>query len=517
MKRRSALEGVGAALLLLSFDYLPFINPQSQRLYHHGLPVTNLIGGLLIDLFVVAVVAASFLVAVRLLSQPARRIIEAMFAGLVLWSIVEYAIRLQTGISYPSADLQRTWEWSAIPIPVLLGLLVYFLPRFIQPALRTFRLALASLAFSALWIVPQLIHLALLRPPIQSAASNHLNAPVTGSSNRRIVWILFDELSYDQTFDHRDPGIELPNLDRLRGASVAFSNLEPAGYRTASIIPSLFLGQRFDKFRSTTYGGLSFWDESERRWSAYDPNATLFGLAQRSGWRSGVDGWFNPYCRILAPVINVCYSNVGRAFPLENYGASEEKSMLANSVALSNQLLAVPTHYTEADADADILDYRNIMAHTQALIDDNQLRFVFFHLPTPHPPGIYDRRRHVLRPGGDYLDNLVLADDTLGILMKEIEASPSASQTTVIVTSDHSWRVPMWRPGEEWTGEEERVSGGRFDNRPVLLIHFPGQKSGQDVHAALPEMLEHDMIAGMLLGQIDNSEDLDVFLSSAHR
>ena len=517
MKMRTVLEGLGAALLLLFFDYLPFINPQSQRLYHHGLPVANLIGGLLIDLFAVTVLTICFLVAIQLLSQPVRRIIEAMFAGLVLWSIVEYAIQLQVGMGYLGIDLQRTWEWSAIPIPVLLGLLVNFLPRIIQPALLTFRLALASFAFSALWIVPQLIHLALVRLPIQSAATNHLIAPVNSSSNQRIVWILFDELSYDQTFDHRDPSIKLPNLDRLRGASVSFSNLKPAGYRTASIIPSLFLGHRFDKFRSTTYGELSYWDESQRRWIAYDPNATLFGLAQQNGWRPGVDGWFNPYCRILESVLNVCYSYVGPAFPLENYGALEEKSMLSNSVALANQLLAVLTHYTEADADADILDYRNIMTHTQALIDDNQIRFVFFHLPIPHPPGIYDRRCHMLHPGGDYLDNLVLADDTLGILMEKIDASPPASQTTVIVTSDHSWRVPMWRPGEDWTDEEERVSEGKFDDRPVLLIHFPDQKSGQDIHTALPEMLEHDMIAGMLLGRINNSEDLDAFLSSADR
>jgi len=31
----------------------------------------------------------------------------------------------------------------------------------------------------------------------------------------------------------------------------------------------------------------------------------------------------------------------------------------------------------------------------------------------PHPPGIYDREHHMLRSGGSYLDNLVLADDTL--------------------------------------------------------------------------------------------------------
>jgi hypothetical protein len=106
----------------------------------------------------------------------------------------------------------------------------------------------------------------------------------------------------------------------------------------------------------------------------------------------------------------------------------------------------------------------------------------------------------------------VLADDTLGALLQEIDATPSASQTTLIVSSDHSWCVPLWRY-DAFGGEVERASGGRFDQRPVLLIHIPGQKSGNDINAVLPELVEHDMIADMLHGWMNNPEDLsDVLL-----
>ena len=157
------------------------------------------------------------------------------------------------------------------------------------------------------------------------------------------------------------------------------------------------------------------------------------------------------------------------------------------------------------------------MGRTHALIEDDQVRFVFLHLPVPHPPGIYDRQRHMLRPGGTYLDNLVLADDSLGTLLQEIAATPSADQTTVVLSSDHSWRIPIWRHNRFWSGEEERASGGRFDDRPVLMIHFPGQKSGNEMNAALSEMLEHDMIAEMLRGRINNPADLSNFLSQPGR
>jgi membrane-anchored protein YejM (alkaline phosphatase superfamily) len=164
-------------------------------------------------------------------------------------------------------------------------------------------------------------------------------------------------------------------------------------------------------------------------------------------------------------------------------------------------------HRTKQRA-AHIQEYRYIMAHAQALIDDSQLRFVFLHLPVPHPPGIYDRKNHMLLSEGTYLDNLVLADDTLGVLLQEIRATPSASQTTVIISSDHSWRTALWKHSAFWSDEDERVSGGGFDDRPVLLIHFPGQKSGIDINTALPELLEHDIIAAMMLGKINNPEDL---------
>jgi membrane-anchored protein YejM (alkaline phosphatase superfamily) len=243
----------------------------------------------------------------------------------------------------------------------------------------------------------------------------------------------------------------------------------------------------------------------------------LFAFAQRNGWSTGVDGWYNPYCHILASVLNACSWEPSLGLPTELFGAAEQNSVLANGAVLPNALLAKLTNSSAAPEDAHVVEYRNVMARTQALIQNDHIRFVFLHLPVPHPPGIYNRQHHVLRPGGTYLDNLVLADDTLGALLKEIDATPAASRSTVIVSSDHSWRIPLWRLVPGWTAEEERASGGRFDDRPVLLIHFPGQISGNDVNPALPELLEHDIIAEMLRGKINSSKDLAAFLTSQGR
>jgi hypothetical protein len=509
MKIRTALEGVGAALLLLLPYCAHFLLPSYNTLYYHGLPVTNLVGGLLVDLLGLSILVTGFLVAIRYLPPPVQRILEAIFAGFMLWSFVDFAILVLVNQHYPIEPWGRLWGKSAIAILLLPGVLAYFLPRVTQPAVRALRFALAAVAFSAAWIVPHLLHLAMLRQPGQSAAPNRLSPPMNSSSNQRIVWILFDELSYDQTFEHPASGIRLPNFDQVRAESVSFGNLKPAGFYTSLIIPSLFLGRHINQVRGTIDGELLYKDDPQSSWLAYDPNATLFGIAQRSGWNTGADGWFNPYCRILAPVVNVCsWANV--MLPIEEYGASENKSVLTNAAVVPDGIvddLIHHNHRTKQRA-AHIQEYRYIMAHAQALIDDSQVRFVFLHLPVPHPPGIYDRKNHMLLSEGTYLDNLVLADDTLGVLLQEIRATPSASQTTVIISSDHSWRTALWKRSAFWSDEDERVSGGGFDDRPVLLIHFPGQKSGIDINTALPELLEHDLIAAMMLGKINNPEDL---------
>ncbi len=510
------LVGIGAALLLLFPYFLPLLLGPNSTLYHHQPPITNLLGGALVDLLGLSTLAMGFLVAVPSLPRSLQRTLNALFTGLMLWRMVDIAVQMQTNLTI-TAYWNGLREQFFLAILLLSGVLAFFLPRIMQPIMRAIGLVIASFALCTIWIVPQLLHLLLIRRSGESAASIHLPPPPHSTSSRRIIWILFDELSYDQAFDHPAPGIKLPNLDRLRTESVSFSNLTPAGFSTDHIIPSLFLGRRIDQFRSTIDGDLSYYDESHHRWLAYDPNATLFGLAQQNGWSTGVDGSYIPYCRTLAPVLNVCSWERSQTILLEPYGASEEKSVLANAFVLPYAVLVRMTNTRAIPENASLQEFRHVMGRTHALIEDDQVRFVFLHLPVPHPPGIYDRQRHILRPGGTYLDNLVLADDSLGTLLQEIAATPSADQTTVVLSSDHSWRIPIWRHNRFWSGEEERASGGRFDDRPVLMIHFPGQKSGNEMNAALPETLEHDMIAEMLRGRINNPADLSNFLSQPGR
>lgn len=522
MKMRNMLEGFGAALLILLPYYCKFLLPTNLDLYYLSLPVTNRIEGLLIDMVFYSVLAIGILVAVQYLPTYPRRIVGAVFTGLMLWVVVDFVNMVLLHLQYRIYSWNQIWWESALAIPIVCGAFACFFSRITQKTVWLARLTLAGFAFSGAWIVPQLLHIALARQPDNHASSAHSLVPMVSNNNQRIIWILFDELSYNQTFDHPAPGIQLPNFDKLRAKSVSFGDLKPLGFYTDHIIPSLFLGERIDQIRATIKGELWYRDEAQRRWLAYDPNATLFAVAQRSGWSTGVAGWVIPYCRTLAPVLNICSWEPLNILPNSEYNGSEEKSALANALVLPNRFMEALVHRTKAPQSEPIVEvhipqYRDIMAHARTLIDDSQVRFVFLHIPLPHPPGRYDRKRHMLSTEGTYLDNLVFADDTLGVLMQEIYATPSSTRTAVIISSDHSWRIPLWRNSQFWSDEEERASGGRFDDRPVLLIHFPGQKSGSDVDAAQPELIEHDIIADMLKENMNNPEQLAIFLSQHGR
>jgi hypothetical protein len=290
----------------------------------------------------------------------------------------------------------------------------------------------------------------------------------------------------------------MPSFDEFKKKSVVFSNLKPVGSSTELVIPSLFLGQPVDKIRSNLDGDPAIHLTGGHQWQAFDPQATIFADAHRLHWTTGVVGWFNPYCRILAGTLDSCFWRMGDG---EFEGPRSTRSSLENAVSPLLNLAWIVQGKPRFLQRIHAADLAAITPEAKALILDKDIRFVFIHLPIPHLPGIYDRHTETLQPKGSYIDNLALSDRVLGELMASLNATTLASKTTVIVCSDHSWRVPLWRAKPLWTAEEEQASHGRFDPRPVLMIHKPEQQTEQDVTTPFAEIRIHDIIEHLLRGE----------------
>lgn len=535
LRGRWLLEATGAALLLLLPYFAPLVLPRNIALYHHRLPITNIAAGLLLDLAGVVAIGWALIGLLSRVARFPRRVLAGALAGLVCWRAVVVFLGVagllnsnlgspriphSSGLSWAIPYFWSTWVREiAIAAVLLMVALAWLTPRASRAIINAVRLGLAAFAFVAVWTIPKLVQAALAKP----ANTRHVQVSTQPRSagNRRIVWVLFDELSYNVLFDHRVAGVSTPNFDALRARSISFSNLRPAGFYTDRIIPSLFVGFAIRRIESTMDGRLLYWSDAQHRWLRYDSGQTLFSVARANGWTTGIAGWYNPYCRILRSVVADCswVPGIQEDLPLERDGAAEDKSAIANALILPESPVArLFAHSKNGRArllDQNIADYQRVMDNARALLQNGQISFVFLHLPVPHPPGFYNRVTHQLGASGDYLDNVVLADDTLGILMREIDGTPWAQETTLIVSSDHSWRVPLWRSSRNWTAEEERIAQGRFDPRPVLLIHFPGQRVGRDDPSTFSELIEYQIITAMLRGQAGNQSGLDGILQTS--
>ena len=506
---RFVLEAAGAALLLAPGYIWNQLSQTHLDLYHRLLPITSVVRALTIDVVVLWVVAVLVLRALEwLAARSSEPPVDRRSLGLLVWLLWLgfLAARITAGLIL--AQLVAWQQLSAARVFLAMASLLFALwlinPRIYLLAVRGLRFVVLLFGFSIAWALPMLALAGFAHQPHDVAEfRNPIPAPT--APHRRIVWLLFDELSYDQVFDHRWPGLDLSNFDRLRSQSVTFSDMRPDGYYTERIIPSLFLGKPIFDARSTQAGDLLFQSTKGASWQNFDPNATLFSDARRAGWTTGISGDYNPYCRMLRNQLDTC------AQRLIVFGEhlSRDKSTWQNFTAPVEANLARAQHKPFEPAPSQAQIFANMIDSARSLVTDDTIDFAFVHLYLPHPPGFYDRKTGRVLVGGSYIDNLALADRSLAGLLQALAQTPSASQTTLIVSSDHGWRVGIWRHAFGWTGEDELASGhGRFDPRPVLIVRFPGETSSATVSRAVPLLSLHDMIQHMLAGQLGDPQQL---------
>jgi hypothetical protein len=400
----------------------------------------------------------------------------------------------------------------AVPVAVGLYLALFLRPRILDKCILCARSAYVIAAFSLLVILPKVVPHAFRSGVQEHASFERTMGPPVSPSAPRIVWVLFDELSYDQTFEHRQPDLALPNLDALSRTSMVFSAVQPVGTMTQELLPALLMGKPVAELR-TPYTGLpSYRSKDGGPWERFNQHDTIFGDAHSLGWPSGLVGWYNPYCRLLPDVLSRCfwqYSETNRT-GLSRFFLSTNTTVQNLAAIFPSPLIYRLFHLPLPDASPPrIRDYQDAMTQSLDLLRDPRIRFAFLHLPVPHPPGLYDRARRTLREGGSYIDNLALADRSLGTLWDCIQSTPGAKNTTLIVSSDHSWRTYLWKPMQMWSPEDERASGGgRFDPRPVLMVHLPGSTTAQTIARPTSELFVHTMLEAMLRNQIHSDADI---------
>jgi hypothetical protein len=368
----------------------------------------------------------------------------------------------------------------------LLFILSRLVPKLFHAVLVAGKLLLLAGTVYGLLTVAFLGRALFAEPPVFHPAPMIARTPEQQLVHPRAVWILFDELSYRQVYEHRFENLQLPNFDRLAAISTNYTDVQPTGMWTEEVLPSLITGRPITKVRYGLDRKLEVEANPEPDvWQAYDPDTSIFSFAEQHGWNTGIVGWYNPYCGVMTDRIQRCY--------WENVEIGYGGTHSANSVG-RNALRALQALFYRGempDPELANAEDSNLIARSLDAMQEQDLDFIFIHLELPHPSP--ERR--------SYIDNLVMTDKVLGRVLDSLQASPRWPNTTIVVNGDHSWRTAYWRKMGIWTERAARATdGGKFDTRPGLIVHHAGQTQPAIVSDPISIMAVHQILTDVITG-----------------
>ncbi len=491
---RRLLNGAGiAALVLYPMYQTASLRSWSMRM-HSPLALTDFALAMLVNMAVVTLIVAVLCKWIEdtRLGDLIRTCLPALYAAAAVEGIFLYET---------DSNNYKYFLRVLVLALLLIWALRLFWPaayRWVEEVRRAFAVGLVAFC---LVVVVQLVRLVVWRPAPNMVENSLAADPQPAASHPRVIWILMDELSYNQVFGQRFPGLELPNFDALRQVSTVFTNVAPVTEQTETAVPSLLEGQPVSAVSDTSDNHVLLTIHGQPPTPFLSPE-TPFAEAKQLGMTTGVVGWYNPYCSMLAPYLDQCYWTYQALQPAvflvgDGFWRDLEDTWIRYAIVIYPRL-----RQRLLNNQAKV--YEDLNDRAKQALENNQLDFVFLHLPLPHPPGFYNRRTGQFDASGNtsYIDNLALSDKTLGELLTTLHASPRWPETSIVVCGDHSWRTYLWKASGHWTAEDRAAShGGVFDPRPMLMVHGAGQSSADTIGRPVPLLKVHDIVDGLLRSQ----------------
>lgn len=495
------------------------VSPNHYTIYHLSGPVSGIIVPTLLNLFLF-----TFLLALGLRWARQMPRLETIFWLVLLWATPWIVMRdVSVFCGYPLPHTLNLTVFSACFLAIVWFSWLWTPGRRSQYA-RTRcieALVFKFLAFFGLILVLQTLWVGWQARHLNDVSSvTPPPAPVLATFRPRVIWIVFDELSYEQVIGARFPDLQLPAIDSFTQQSTVFTQVIPAGLFTQAILPSLISGIPVDSIRSSSDGQRLYLHVpySAAHWQNFQPEQTVFAEAKSIGYHPAIVGWFNPYCRLLSGELSSCVwaNNTTRVFPGATLLQKLYYPIACQLSRLSHFLFPQPSsaydHRTAAQLHID--DYQQLSTAADQALANPSLDFVFLHMPIPHPGGIYDRRHGVLTTGpSTYIDNLALADKYLAHVRQTLQQRHEWDDATILIMGDHSWRTQLlWKSTSDWTEEEQRAShSGQFDDRPFYALKLPAQQTPARITSTVHALNTRSLLDALLRHQIKTPQQLNLW------
>lgn len=339
----------------------------------------------------------------------------------------------------------------------------------------------------------------------------------------RVIWIIFDELDYVVPFEKKP--VALPEFEKLKQTSLFTTNAIPPAYSTRDATISLITGKKVEKSEAIGRDDLKLKFSNEADEVKFSATQNIFRQIKSMNGETALVGWVNPYCRLLKQDLSVCqwhsFDTINDYFPMPL-----SRIMLRNfqNAANSIPLFSRVSDSVEAKLYGNFEDkgylarHLEMMKATESILTNPNIDLAFIHLPFPHPPNYYNPDKgdfdQFLSPNKSlkhtYLDNLILTDKVLGEIRSTLEKSKLWNNSTVIVSSDHQWRINsylqnLWEIERQLTNEKEDV-------RVPYFLKLKNQNESVVYEKPFNTAITKDLILEIVKGEISTPEEVKVWL-----
>jgi Sulfatase len=525
----STVAALGATTSCSLWIVGPLVSPSHDAIYHWSGPASSIFIPVLLDFICVWLVFSTLI----FVALGENRGSATVWAGITLflpWAALKSSVLLMSW-QLPYWISRGLFGLCAVSL-ILFHVFFQSIPPATLERLR--RLTIGVLRIVAVYggfILVQLLWFGWQARRLNASRPLH-RATKAFQKNKvdrpRIIWIVLDELSYRQVYEHRFHTLDLPAFDELAKQSTTFTHVVPAGTMTEFVMPSLITGQPLDQIQPSSSGvGLKIHNLMTNQWLVFDQHDTIFNDALIAGYRTAVTGWYIPYCRIFPEVLDQCFWTFGQPARTEMLARASIVGNVFNPLLLNSGIMdnlpSVINHGNKVEdriSKTHISDYQLLSDSADQLLQNPVFDFILIHMAVPHPGGIYNRATHTFTTrSSTYIDNLALADSYLAHVRSLLESAGQWDSSAIVIMGDHSWRTKLlWSAAPGWTSEEQEASNGaQFDDRPAYIVKLPGQKNGNNINVPFAAVDTRALFSAIMKKQIVSPEDLSSWVGKMNQ
>ena len=323
----------------------------------------------------------------------------------------------------------------------------------------------------------------------------------SSQKNKRIVFLLFDEMDKEIVFDLTDK-VKMENFQKLKAFSFFAEKTLPAGEETYQAIPALTTGIEVSKYEPYNRDTLFIFDK-EKRYSWKDQK-TIFSLAKDSGYRVACMGWHHRYNRLFHPYFDYCFDHF--SYIRDNSLLDAIKGMPRIFVRIFNKFKKSPLF----EDNYFLQKFINFKLESEKILKNKSYDFVFIHYPFPHAPTVYempveDKDRSLK----GYLYNLKVSDYILGHFLNNCDDE----NTILIVMSDHHLRASHVNATQNpFVKDIEKELKERKELLVPFFIKLPNAKKGCVYQKPFNAREIFFIVQNLIEDKIVSYEDIALFL-----